>query len=105
MIKHKDIPAALAHLDGLAYGRAIAAHMRDIGVKGQRGKHQTCALANYLRASVPGLVHVMVNPMTQTKSVVFWCDERSQEGLRDLPGLVHTFVLDFDEGAYPELVK
>lgn len=108
MIKHKDIPAALKHLDSLKNIDAIAAHMRELNIKAVVASCPDCAVARYLFVTVGDALDISVLPGDSRaytpRGTVRWrrLDDRG-DTLTVMPSKVDQFARDFDLGRYPEL--
>lgn len=90
---------ALAELQNLGGPAAIAKHFGMTGVKGARRNSTSCPVTNYLIAKTDA-VAVSVGRVTVSYAM--------PDGNYDttiLPPYVSDFVVAFDFGSFPELVK
>lgn len=69
----------------------IAQYFMRLGIKGDRGKCDTCPVAHYLTDNL------------NTNAIVMSSLAATTEDVCDLPPNVRQFVNDFDQGVYPGL--
>jgi hypothetical protein len=79
----------------------IANKLMELGIRGEREDTCSCPIANYILAL--GYVKATVG----SKRAGFWsmADEYDEYEECDIPDAVGKFIVAFDNGEFPELVK
>lgn len=83
----------------------IADSIKALKIRGERERSTRCPLALYARALIPAAEHVCVSPASLQVSYPrrWWYGTAALH--QSLPSSARLFVLDFDRGLYPALVR